>query len=373
MGEMAGGEIPAHIQLGTDPVFGEGGEFPFAAIARITAQQIVLQQTALVGGVFRVIAVGTPGEAVGQYCVEVARLPGQLASLGALAALLVVLAHLPLAIGLGHFTRPLIPLGVVLEVVEFEAQQMMFVQLDARAGGGAEAIQIRRDAALVVVGGLMSLPAGEAQQVFGIPYPGGAGGAQLLLVTAAIVQHLAAEIGILALKVIFRLLGADDDGAADGIGAMEGGTGSLGHLYLFDIVEIEAEAAHLVVEVVGAKAVADPHPVLDDEHPVAAHAADDDVLGAAGGAGHRDAGFVLEHIGELGGNLAIQILLRDDGDGTRHVGELLLDALSLDHDGFAPLEFGGHVRCVDPGGIAGSQRRTGQQHGPVVKKSNFHI
>ncbi|MNF74231.1 hypothetical protein D3C84_562580 [compost metagenome] len=63
----------------------------------------------------------------------------------------------------------------------------------------------------------MPLPAGEAQQVLAVQHPGGAGGAQLLLVAAAILQDLAAQIGVLALQVVFRLLGADDDGAADGV------------------------------------------------------------------------------------------------------------------------------------------------------------
>ncbi|MNE41079.1 hypothetical protein D3C80_1351310 [compost metagenome] len=125
---------------------------------------------------------------------------------------------------------------------------------------------------------------------------------------------------------------------------MQGGARPLGHLDLFDVIEIEAETAHLVVEIVGAEAVADPHPVLDDQHPVAAHAADDDVLWPAGGAGHRDAGLVLEHVGEFGGYLAIQVFLGDDGDGARDIGQLLLDALALDHYGLARLELG-----VDPG------------------------
>ena len=75
-------------------------------------------------------------------------------------------------------------------------------------------------------------------------------------------QHLAAEVGILPLQVIFRLLGGDDHGAADGVRAVQGGAGSLGHLDLLDVIEIEAETAHLVVEVVGAEAVADPDPIL---------------------------------------------------------------------------------------------------------------
>ncbi|MNE39918.1 hypothetical protein D3C80_1338980 [compost metagenome] len=147
---------------------------------------------------------------------------------------------------------------------------------------------------------------------------------------------------------------------------MEGGAGALGDLDLLDVIEIEAETAHLVVEVVGAEAVADPHPILDDEHPVAAHAADDDVLRPTGGAGHRDPGFVLEHVGELGGDLAIQIVLCDDGDGARDIGQLLLDALPLDHYGLVGPGFG-----ICPGGIAGGQGCTGQQHGPVVKQC-FH-
>jgi len=154
---------------------------------------------------------------------------------------------------------------------------------------------------------------------------------------------------------------------------MEGGAGALGHLDLLDVVEVETEAAHLVVEVVGAEAVADPDPVLDDQHPVAAHAAHYDVLRSSGGAGHRDAGLVLEHVGEFGGDLAFQILLRDDGDGAGDIGQLLFDALSLDHYGLVFPESGRMAGEICAGGIVGGQYRTGQQHGPVVKQSSFHI
>ena len=80
-----------------------------------------MQQAALVGGVLRVVAIEAPGELISESVVQVACLPGELAPLGALAALFVVLAHLPLAVGLGHLARALIPFGVVLEVVEFQA------------------------------------------------------------------------------------------------------------------------------------------------------------------------------------------------------------------------------------------------------------
>ena len=36
-------------------------------------------------------------------------------------------------------------------------------------------------------------------------------------------------------------------------------------------------------------------------------------------------------------------------------------------------EFGGMSVVVDPGGIAGSQRRTGQQHGPVGEEVRIFI
>ncbi|MNH12112.1 hypothetical protein D3C79_716470 [compost metagenome] len=125
VGDGAGDEIPAHVQLAADPLFGEGGELPLAAVAGIAAQQVVLQQAALVGAVLGVVAIEAPGELIRQQTAEIARLPAKLAPLGALAALLVVLAHLPLAVGLGHFARSLIPLRIVLEVVELQAQQVV--------------------------------------------------------------------------------------------------------------------------------------------------------------------------------------------------------------------------------------------------------
>ncbi|CAJ1859909.1 hypothetical protein CDAIGKPJ_02581 [Aeromonas salmonicida] len=213
----AGRQIAANVQLAAEQILGEGGQLPFAAIAGIAAQQVILQQAALVGAVLGVIAVQAQGELIRQQMVEAARLPAQLGALGALGAVLAILANLPFAIGLGHFARPLIPLGIVLEVVEFEAQQVVLVQGEARAGGGTQAIQIRRDAALVIVGGLVPLPARDAQQVFCLSPAGGTGGAQLLLVAAAIMQDFAAEVGILPLQIILRLLGGDDDGAADGV------------------------------------------------------------------------------------------------------------------------------------------------------------
>ncbi|CAJ1859868.1 hypothetical protein CDAIGKPJ_02580 [Aeromonas salmonicida] len=118
---------------------------------------------------------------------------------------------------------------------------------------------------------------------------------------------------------------------------MQGGAGPLGHLNLLDVIQIEAETAHLVVEIVGTEAVADPDPVLDDQHPVAANAADADVLRTPCRAGHRNAGFVLEHVGEFGGDLAIQVLFGDDCDGARDIGQLLFDPLALDHYGLARL------------------------------------
>jgi hypothetical protein len=88
VGDVAGDEIPAYVQLAADPFFGEGGELPLAAVAGIAAQQVVLQQAALVGAVLGVVAIEAPGELIRQQTVEIARLPAKLAPLGALAALL---------------------------------------------------------------------------------------------------------------------------------------------------------------------------------------------------------------------------------------------------------------------------------------------
>ena len=84
-----------------------------------------MQQAALVGAVLGVVAIEAPGELIRQQAAEIARLPANFAPLGALAALLIVLAHLPLAVRLGYFARSLIPLRIVLEVVELEAQQVV--------------------------------------------------------------------------------------------------------------------------------------------------------------------------------------------------------------------------------------------------------
>ncbi|MNC83072.1 hypothetical protein D3C75_1368600 [compost metagenome] len=66
MGEGAGAEVTAHIQLAADTVFGEGGELPLAAIAGVAAQQVVLQQAALVGGVLGMAAIEAPAEPIRQ-------------------------------------------------------------------------------------------------------------------------------------------------------------------------------------------------------------------------------------------------------------------------------------------------------------------
>lgn len=169
--------------------------------------------------------------------------------------------------------------------------------------------------------------------MFALQCPHRAGHAELLLVAVATVEGFGRQIAILLLQIIFRLLGIHHHGTADGIGAMQGGAGPLGHLNLFDVIEIEVEATHLVIDVVGAKAVTDAHPILDQQDTVATDAAHADVLRSPGRAGDRDTGDLAKHMSQLAGDLTVQLFLSDDGDGAGDIGEFLLYPLPGDNDG----------------------------------------
>ncbi|MNS61753.1 hypothetical protein D3C72_947890 [compost metagenome] len=201
----------------------------------------------------------------------------------------------------------------------------------------------------------------------------------------AVVRRVVADAAsgaeaLAAIDEVGRVLGGEADGAGDAVGTIEGRGRAAQDFDGFDQVQVVVAAA---TDALGAEgeAVRDADAVLDDEHAVAAHAADGEARvavaagarqggGEAGGAG-RDADARLEpdQVLDVGDEVVLDGLGGDHADAGRDIVHAALGA-GADHGDRGDRNGLFQIRNLVGEGGEGGGRKGGQPGGEHQKRAH---